>query len=128
VLDQSGNRGVVTLELHVTHTSGIDLRDRVLWDTRASSPTPEAFARQLCADLAIPELEGAVAFAVREQLTAKLTGDPIAETAAASGESKPTGPLAVVRSEREALAWSPVVSLSGDSSERLKLDDKDVEQ
>ena len=59
---------LVTLELHVVHESGLELRDRVLWDADSDQLTPEAFARTLCADMNIHELEGAVAFAVHEQL------------------------------------------------------------
>ena len=59
---------LVTLNLHVRHESGLELRDKVLWDANSDALTPEAFARTLCDDMQIGELEGAVAFAVREEL------------------------------------------------------------
>mmetsp|Transcript_34147 Transcript_34147/g.89800 ORF Transcript_34147/g.89800 Transcript_34147/m.89800 type:complete len:297 (+) Transcript_34147:509-1399(+) len=108
----SGDQGVITLDLHVSHPSGVELHDRVLWDTSCTTPTPEEFARQLCSDLNITELEGAVALAVREQL--------LAIRASAVETVPPTTPadeISVVRSERDALEWSPFISVAGTSAE-----------
>jgi hypothetical protein len=92
---------VIPLEMHISHASGIELHDRVLWDTGDSTLTPEAFAQQLCADVGLPELEGAVAFAVREQLLqARSSREAEAETPlVATGD-------AVVRSESESESWT----------------------
>lgn len=114
---------MVTLNLHVRHDSGIELRDKLLWDASRSSPTPEAFARQLCTDLGVPELSGVVAFSMREQLakeTAKETRDGGAATEGdGSMEVEAAAASATaVRTEREALDWSPQVTLpSGTSAE-----------
>ena len=102
----SAGGGVLALELHVELESGVELRDHVIWDTSRTEPTPEQFARQLCADLGVPDLEGAVAIAVREQLlAARLTG------ASAQPVIEPGAP--VVRSEAEALEWTPIVTVDG---------------
>ena len=114
---------IVTLDLHVQNDTGIELRDRLLWDLASPSPTPEEFARRLCADLGVGVLEGAVAFAIRDQLT-KLAPNGVvgaqsagagaatgtADDASAAAENG-TDPASVVRTEREALDWSPQVSL-----------------
>ena len=112
--------GVVTLDLHVTNEAGVTLRDRMLWDTDSAEPTPEAFARQMCADLALPELEGSVAFAIRQQLDARQA--PRAEL--------PADADLVLRSEREALDWSPHVSLPGepDPGEHYRVEAAEAER
>ena len=101
---------VVTIDLHVVHESGLELRDRLLWDLASEEPTPEAFARQLCTDLQMAELEGAVAFQVREALAAA------AAVATASDGGLPEPSPISVRTEREALDWSPHVTLPGDAA------------
>ena len=115
----AGGERVVTLELDV-ESEGLRLRDRVLWDlASASTPAPEVFARGLCADLGVPELEGAVAIAVREQIAIHAAataggGKAAAEGAAADdggAEQKPRGGTSVVRTEREMLEWSPHVTV-----------------
>lgn len=93
---------LVTLELSVEHeANGVIIEDRVLWDTSRDEPTPEGFARQLCADLGLPAMEGAVAYAVREQL---------ARLSAERDAAKPEPAAAIIRSEADAVAWSPRVS------------------
>ncbi len=132
----SAGGGVVTLELHVEHASGVELRDRVLWDTGRAEPTPEHFARQLCADLGVPELEGAVAVAIREQLLAVRAAGAPAELAIERRSEHLHAELAiepgapVVRTEREALDWSPLVSVEGgtDPNEWLKVEAKEAER
>lgn len=151
-----GGERLVTLHLHVRDAaSGLELHDKVLWDAGSEALTPEAFARQLCADMTVHDLEGQVAFAVREQLAkanarfaARVAGVAVpaaaassAEAAAANGNGEGSGeggdkggegeegseamvvddfeevapvPGSVVRSEREALEWSPrVIPLGG---------------
>ena len=114
---------IVTLDLHVQNDSGIELRDRLLWDLASPSPTPEEFARRLCADLGVGVLEGAVAFAIRDQLTKLAPNGVVGAQAAGAGAAtgaaddasaaaeNGTDPASVVRTEREALDWSPQVSL-----------------
>ena len=109
---------IMTVELHLEHTSGVRLDDKCLWDLRDEAQggcTPEAFARQLCADLAVPDLEGAVGFAVREQvadarqrhLQPPPSHEPLAAHAAAGGAAA----RGIVRAESEVPEWTPVVSL-----------------
>lgn len=133
-----GDGGLVVVKLHVAHPSGVELRDRVLWDTSSAEPTPEAFARGLCKDLGIPELEGAVALSVREQLLAVRSGggdaaEEAMDEGAEAGRASPPppGPAdAVVRTEREALDWSPIVSVPGgpDAEQWFKGEAKEAER
>ncbi|XP_040932605.1 chromatin structure-remodeling complex protein BSH isoform X2 [Gossypium hirsutum] len=57
----------IKLDLQVNHTV---IRDQFLWDLNNFDSDPEEFARTLCKDLGIedPEVEPAIAFAIREQL------------------------------------------------------------
>ncbi|TYI65468.1 hypothetical protein E1A91_D09G160500v1 [Gossypium mustelinum] len=57
----------IKLDLQVNH---IVIRDQFLWDLNNFDSDPEEFARTLCKDLGIedPEVEPAIAFAIREQL------------------------------------------------------------
>jgi hypothetical protein len=121
---------IVTLDLHVTHETGIELRDRVLWDVSRSDLTPEAFARGLCADLKLSELEGAVAFQVREQLKKIMAGGVVSGGGgeAKTEEAPPVDGEEVIRSERDALDWSPMVTNLKESAEVVEEKRKANEQ
>ena len=121
---------IVTLDLHVTHESGIELRDRVLWDVSRTDLTPEAFARGLCADLKLSELEGAVAFQVREKLKKIMAGGVVSGGGgeAKTEEAPPVDGEEVIRSERDALDWSPMVVNLKESAEVVEEKRKANEQ
>ena len=102
---------IVTIELHLEHASGVRLDDKCLWDLRDEAQggcTPEAFARQLCTDLDLPDLEGAVGFAMREQVAdARQRHQPPPPSDAARAAASADG---IVRAECEVPDWTPVVT------------------
>ena len=102
---------MVTLDLQVNHTTGVQLTDRVLWGSTNSHITPEVFARQLCSDLSIPELENIICVATRERLNDLCNATTNNEYDAPP--PAPTETFAVVRTERDALEWSPMVTFRG---------------
>ena len=88
--------GIVVLEIRAA-AAGVEVTDKVLWDTSDTTLTPEAFAKGMCADLGLgPEVEVALVFSIREQLASK---PPPYE----AGEVR-------VRSEEERREWGPTVS------------------
>lgn len=97
---------LVTLTLHV-NDGGAVLRDRVVWDLESPSPTPEAFARSLCTELGVEQLQGPVARQVREQLR-RLASGLSAEGDDAEGAVE-AAPSQMVRALTEVEAWTPLL-------------------
>ena len=83
----------------------------------------------MCADLKLSELEGAVAFQVREKLKKIMAG----VVSGGGGEAKteeapPVDGEEVIRSERDALDWSPMVVNLKESAEVVEEKRKANEQ
>jgi len=113
-------QGLAPLQLEVAR-NGVLLQDRVLWDTRPGGAAPEEFASRLCSDLDLgADFASGVALAVRDQLQRlqqrHTLGD--AEAAAAAASASAGGePALVVRTEKEAFEWTPVVRRDGEEGD-----------
>mmetsp|Transcript_14506 Transcript_14506/g.31110 ORF Transcript_14506/g.31110 Transcript_14506/m.31110 type:complete len:296 (-) Transcript_14506:268-1155(-) len=93
---------------------GILLQDRVLWDAAPPSAfalSVEEFAGRLCEDMSLPsDFSVAVAVAMRCELQRLTAGDE-EEQPSASRDRSARVQNTVVRSESEALEWSPLISM-----------------
>ena len=91
------------VELEVSASvRGVELRDRLIWNP-AEPFAPESYARQLCRDLNLPgDMEAAVTIAVREELQ-RLAANAAGAPPPAKAE------VNAVRSEKDALKWSPYI-------------------
>ena len=110
-------QGLAPLQLEVSR-NGVLLQDRVLWDTRPGGVAPEEFASQLCGDLALgDDFASGVALAVRDQLQRLQQRHTLGDAEAAGVHAGGAEPPSVVRAEREAFEWTPVVRRDGDEDD-----------
>jgi len=112
----------VSIDLHAERR-GFALHDRFLWEVGPAAEatlTAESFARRVCADLGLPpDMSVAVAASLRQEV--QRMGDALpAGSVGTDGDG-------AVRSEKEAIEWSPVVSADnrpGDTHELFKSADR----
>ncbi|KAG5458138.1 MAG: putative SWI/SNF-related matrix-associated actin-dependent regulator of chromatin subfamily B member 1 [Olpidium bornovanus] len=112
-----------TIELDL-HLGSVHYCDRFEWDLASSWPTPEGFARQLCADLGVGgEFVNCIAHALHEQLY-RHRKEKILRLEETDEQEEEHPPLeSVFRPPIEAERWSPLMELlSPDALEKALLE------
>ncbi|KAJ8612836.1 hypothetical protein CTAYLR_002071 [Chrysophaeum taylorii] len=88
--------------------NGQRFRDDVRWDTRCPRNTPEAVARQTCADLALAKpFDAAIAFAMRRELVRAALGCAAVDP---RGTPRASSPATLPRQDTLMTTWRPRTS------------------
>lgn len=104
---QGENIVLIKLDLII---NGVSLVDQFEWDIGNPENSPEAFARSLCADLALSrEFEGCIAFAIREQIFNYRKSLLLKRKVEIPGQTRPFVVEKAIHGEKELFMWTPIV-------------------